>query len=53
MSLPGETTKPYKTQELFLGDLEEVFRKDYGVRLSEEELKEAGRNIETLLVNFL
>ena len=48
-----EEVKQYKTQAAFLEDLDTVFRKDYGVQLSEQDLKEAGRNVEILLANFL
>ena len=51
VSVEGLT--PYRTEEAYLEDLDSVLRKDYGAQLNEKELKEAGRNIEIFLANFL
>lgn len=45
--------KPYESKREFKDDLKRVFKKDYGVELSEEELEEATNNLTNFCGNLL
>jgi hypothetical protein len=49
----ANTVREYESNDEFLKELNDVFREDYGIEMSQEELQESGRNLTALLTHFL